>query len=60
MSLFQSIKKNQKTQLMRMSIKFTQHHSKYSKKCEHAHTNSYSEFQTDTEIILWKEPLVAI
>lgn len=37
---------------MKMSIKSTQLHSKYPKECEHAHTHSYSEFQTDTEMVI--------
>lgn len=38
---------------MKMSMKFTQLHSKYPKECELASPHSYSEFQTDTEINLW-------
>lgn len=35
---------------MKTNIKFTKLHSKYPKACEHTHTHTYSEFQTDTEI----------
>lgn len=37
---------------MKMSIKFTQLHSKHPKECEHTHTYIYSELQTETEIVI--------